>query len=172
MKLILLGTFTVFLTFLSRVWMETLPFSWGPDFALLVLVYFAAFHNAQKGLLLAFALGWFNDILIGVYPGMHATIYTIVFWAMSRAGQSFYLRSILFQFVAAALATVGFRLLELGILSAFEQPGTVRIELLWAIPAQVAVNTAVAPIVFGMLSWAEDLGTPSLLRKGAGTIRW
>jgi rod shape-determining protein MreD len=163
----LFGILILLLTVLSRVWVETISFiSWGPDFALLFLVYFAAFHNPQRGLLLAFTLGLVNDVLTGVHPGLHATIYTVIFWIMSRAGQSFYLRSVLFQLVAAASATIGYRLIELLILTVFEQPGTVRVELLWAIPAQVAINTAVAPFVFKLLAWAEDIATPSLMRGG------
>lgn len=168
-KYLLFGTATIFMLFFQRIWMEYFPIlGAGPDLVLLTLVYFAAFHDPIKGLFLAFVLGFINDALFGYHPGMYATIYTIIFWTMHQLGKNFYLRSIMFQFVAAITVTIAFTLIEFIILTVFEVPVPIRVALWLSLPGRLLLNTLISPVLYRSLWAIEDISTPSLMRQGSG----
>lgn len=156
------------LMILERIWMEYFSiFSSGPDLVLLVLVYFAAFHSPEKGLILAFVTGFITDSIVGINPGLNAAIYTFLFWAMASLSKRFFLRSLVFQFIAAAGITIAYKFSEFTLLTIFEMPVEIRIQLWWGLPGEMFANLIAAPFVFKLLEWIEDLSTPSLLRRNA-----
>ncbi len=168
-KYILFSLVTVLALFLQRIWVEYVPlFGTGPDLTLLILIYFAAFHDPVKGLVVAFLLGFSNDILFGYHPGLYVTIYVILFASMYLLGKSFYLRSVLFQLSIAAIVMLAFGVLEFVLLSFLSVALEIRIALWWSLPWRMLLNVLVAPVVFRILWAIEDLSTPSLLRTGRG----
>ena len=168
-RFILFSLYTVILFMLQMVWREHFPlFNTGPNLVLLVILYMAAFHEPTKGLAVAFLLGFATDVVTGYHLGLYATIYTVVFFGMYQWGRNFYLRSIIFQLLAAVVAILSFKVLEFTMLSAFEVAWSVRWQIWRSMPWQLLVTAAAAPIVFRPLLMIEDLATPSLMRSGGG----
>lgn len=168
-KYLLFAFFTFFALLFQRIWMEYFSlFYTGPDIILLLLVYFAIFHDPLKGVILAFVIGFIMDVLVGYHSGIYATTYIIIYFGTHSFGKNFYLRSVVFQIAAAALVTVSFIGIELLLLSAFEVPWEVRKALLWSLPGRLVLNVLVSPVVFKILWIIEDISTPSLLRQDSG----
>jgi rod shape-determining protein MreD len=155
--------------FLQRVWVEFFPlFGSGPDVMLLFLVYFALFHDPLKGVILVFSVGFAHDVLLGYLPGLHATIYTVLFGLAYQFGKNFYLRSIVFQVTAALLVTIAYSTIEFLMLSAFEIPFEVRGAIWKALPGKLILNILISPVIFRILWIIEDLSNPSLMHHGHG----
>ena len=168
-KFLLFGLFILFAIFIQRIWVEYFSFlGAGPDITLLILVYFAVFHNPARGVIVAFLLGYISDILVGFQPGLYTTTYIIIFFALQRFGKNFYLRSIIFQIIAAVTVSVAFVVFEFALLSAFEISWEIRVALLWSLPGRLTWNVLVSPLVFKTLWLIEDVSTPSLMRSGDG----
>jgi len=168
-KALLFGAFTFMAIFIQRIWMEYFSFlGAGPDLTLLILVYFAVFHDPVRGVLLAFVLGYINDALMGFQPGLYTTTYVIIFYAMQRFGKNFYLRSLIFQIIAAVTVSVSFVATEFLLLSVFEASWSIRVALLWSLPGRLIWNIVVSPVLFRTLWVIEDAGTPSLMRSKDG----
>ncbi len=58
----------------------------GPDFPLLIVVYFAVFHGALSGSVLGFIVGLLQDLFNPSYLGLNALTKSLVGYVMGRAG--------------------------------------------------------------------------------------
>ena len=168
-KNLLFALLILLAVWLQRIWMEYFPlFGNGPDITLLLLIYFAAFHDPAKGLMLAFGIGFANDAIIGYHLGFYATIYTILFWMLQNLARSFHLRWILFQLAVAASVTVAFALFYFLLLMLMEAPREIQAAVWWSLPGKLILNILVSPVVFKVFWLVDDSSTPSLMRQDFG----
>lgn len=87
-----LGTFLlvgILLIVMQTTILQVLPYWFGfPDFVF-ILIAFAAFRfDWLPGCILAFVLGWMMDVGTGIYLGMYAVKYLIVFFALKLLSQN------------------------------------------------------------------------------------
>jgi len=78
----------LFVFFLLQVFVsDAISFrSIGPDFPLLIVVYFAVFHGAIKGSIVGFIVGLLQDLFNPSFLGLNALTKSLVGYAMGRAG--------------------------------------------------------------------------------------
>jgi len=130
-----------------------------PDFALICVMYCGVYRNDLPGLLSVFVLGYAADIALGSPPGLLAAGFIIVFIASNLASRIFYIKSVWFQLVVAAVMTGVWRGSSYLMLSWMTGGAEYAPMVLNDLPYRIGANVLAAPFVFAFMFRLEEWTT-------------
>ena len=139
----------------TAVFPVLLPSSLAPNLLLVLVVYLGVHQFGAPGAIGAFLLGYFLDTFSGTLLGLHAFAFTAVYLGVHQVARVLWteagLPAVLIVFVAAcAYALLVFAIGSLAATAAWAHG--LRHAILDAL-----VAAAVAPLVFGFLSWEQRM---------------
>jgi len=126
-------------------------FGKAPQFTFLLIIFLGFVGHPTRIITLAFIFGYAVDALGGNLPGVNAVIFVICGSIMYGSRRNFYLRSIPFEILSILLMTTLAVLLKIGLLFLFSLGRGLALQLLGALPAQIALNLIAGLVMFPIL---------------------
>ena len=142
----------------TAVFPVLLPSSLAPNLLLVLVIYLGVHQFGAPGAIGAFLLGYFLDTFSGTLLGLHAFAFTAVYLGVHQVARVLWTEAGLPAVLIVFLAACAYAFLVFAITSLAAAAGRAA----WAHGLRHAildalVAAAVAPLVFGFLSWEQRM---------------
>lgn len=127
-----------------------------PDLLLVLMVYLALRSPTSVSLPAAYGLGLLKDCLSGIYLGLNAFSFLVVYLVLKSVSERLYVQSCLLFVLTVSVATVASLAINLLLLLVFSQASTLFASLLSLLLPHLLVNAFVASLV----AVVPDCGSP------------
>jgi rod shape-determining protein MreD len=118
-----------------------------PDLLLIFMIYLALRSHIKVSLPAAYGLGLLKDCLSGLYLGLNAITFLIIYLVIKALSDRLYVQSSLLFVLTVSISTVSAMLINLVLLVIFSQADGLLPSMLFAFLPTVLVNAFVASVV-------------------------
>lgn len=127
-----------------------------PDLLLILMVFLALRSSTEISLPSAYGLGLLKDCLGGIYLGLNAFSFLVVYLVLKSVSERLYVQSCLLFVLTVTASTAASLAINVSLLLVFSQAPTLFAPLLHLFVPHLLVNAFVASLV----ALAPDCGTP------------
>jgi rod shape-determining protein MreD len=136
---------------------------WGyykPDLLLILVIYLGLHEGPWRGGLLVYLIGWCNDGVAGVFPGLNGFVLLGIFLAVRGIVTRVNTESSPLLLLLVAGGTVMQFVMVIFALDFFSQTAQILPQMVWQLPVQLLLNFVAALLLLRLTVWLQRTFMP------------